>query len=163
MEKILKVDFEKCTGCRLCELVCSVTHDGISNPARSRIRVVKWEDMGVYVPMICQQCENAPCEAVCPVGAIKRDEDLDFLAVDYDMCIGCRSCVSACPFGAMNYNKTDKRVFKCDLCGGKPQCVAFCEEKAIDFISAETVSEPRKREAAMRFYTSQQHQVEVRE
>ena len=162
MEMILNVDFEKCTGCRLCELVCSVTHDGVSNPARSRIRVVKWEDVGVYVPMICQQCESAPCDAVCPVGAIKRDADLDCLIVDHDVCIGCRSCVSACPFGAMNYNHKDRRVFKCDLCGGKPQCVAFCEEKAVDFVPAETSSDHAKREAAMRFYTSKQHQVEVR-
>ena len=162
MENILKVNFEKCTGCRLCELVCSVTHDGISNPARSRIKVVKWEDVGVYVPMICQQCENAPCATVCPVGAIKRDADLDYLAVDYDVCIGCRSCVSACPFGAMSYNKTDKRVFKCDLCGGRPQCVAFCEEKAVDLVPAEADGNAMKREAAMRFYASRQHQVEVR-
>ena len=162
MEKILKVDYQKCTGCRLCELVCSVTHDGISNPSRSRVRVIKWEDIGVYVPMICQQCENAPCEAICPVGAIKRDEEDGSLGVDYNICIGCRSCVTACPFGAMNYNKTDRRVFKCDLCGGKPQCVEFCEEKAIDFIASESSSDHKKKEAAIRFYTSQEHQVEVR-
>jgi anaerobic carbon-monoxide dehydrogenase iron sulfur subunit len=162
MEKILKVDYQKCTGCRLCELVCSVTHDGISNPTRSRVRVVKWEEIGVYVPMICQQCENAPCQAVCPVGAIKRDLDADFLDVDYHICIGCRSCVSACPFGAMNYNKMDKRVFKCDLCAGQPQCVQCCEVKAIDFIAAEDSSDSKKKEAAARFYTSQQHQSEVR-
>jgi anaerobic carbon-monoxide dehydrogenase iron sulfur subunit len=162
MEKILTVDYQKCTGCRLCELVCSVSHDGISNPSRSRITVIKWEDIGVYVPMICQQCENAPCESICPVGAIKRDEDDGFLGVDYNICIGCRSCVSACPFGAMAYNKTDKRVFKCDLCGGKPQCVMFCEEKAIDYVPAETSSNQKKKEAAIRFTTSQQHQVEVR-
>ena len=78
MEKVLTVDYQKCTGCRLCELVCSVTHDGISNPARSRIKIVKWEDEGLYVPMICQQCEDAPCKNVCPVGAISRDADLRF-------------------------------------------------------------------------------------
>ena len=42
MAKMLYVDHEKCTGCRLCELVCAVYHDGVSNPARSRIRVLKW-------------------------------------------------------------------------------------------------------------------------
>ena len=160
MEKILKVDYQKCTGCRLCELVCSVTHDGISNPTRSRVKVIKWEDKGVYVPMICQQCENAPCESVCPVGAIRRDADEGFLAVDYNICIGCRSCVNACPFGAMNYNITDQRVFKCDLCGGKPQCVNFCDVKAVDFVPAEVFSDSKKKAAALRFYKSQEHRAQ---
>jgi len=43
MEKVLMIDYEKCTGCRLCELVCSVMHDGVSNPARSRIKVMRRE------------------------------------------------------------------------------------------------------------------------
>ena len=50
-DKVLMINPEKCTGCRLCELVCAVKHDGVSNPARSRIRVMKWEMDGVYIPM----------------------------------------------------------------------------------------------------------------
>ena len=53
MDKVLTVDFEKCTGCRLCEQVCTVMHDGVSNPARSRIKVVKWEDEGQYTDPKC--------------------------------------------------------------------------------------------------------------
>ena len=113
MEKVLMINYQKCTGCRLCELVCAVMHDGISNPTRSRIKVMKWESEGLYIPMSCQQCEDAPCMNVCPVKAISRDEDLGFVTVDYDVCIGCRSCVAVCPFGAMNYNTIDKKVFKC--------------------------------------------------
>jgi anaerobic carbon-monoxide dehydrogenase iron sulfur subunit len=64
MEKFLTVNAEKCTGCRLCEQVCSVVHEGVSNPAKSRIQIVKWEDEGRYIPMICQQCEDAPCQNV---------------------------------------------------------------------------------------------------
>ena len=98
MAKVLKVDYQKCTGCRLCELVCSVSHHGISNPARSRIKVMKWETEGLYIPMSCQQCEDAPCMSACPVKAISRDETLGRVMVDYDVCIGCRTCVSVCPF-----------------------------------------------------------------
>jgi len=76
MGKVLAITPEKCTGCRLCELVCSVFHDGVSNPTRSRIKVVKWESEGIYVPMSCQQCQDAPCMIVCPVKAISRDETL---------------------------------------------------------------------------------------
>jgi anaerobic carbon-monoxide dehydrogenase iron sulfur subunit len=150
MAKTLYIDYQKCTGCRLCELVCAVFHDGISNPARSRIKVMKWEAEGLYIPMTCQQCEDAPCMNVCPVKAISRDEELGRIFVDYDVCIGCRSCVAVCPFGAMNFNIKDKQVFKCDLCDGDPQCVRFCEEKAIDFLEVDDVSIYKKRDAATR-------------
>jgi len=150
MAKTLYIDYQKCTGCRLCELVCAVFHDGISNPARSRIKVMKWEAEGLYIPMSCQQCQDAPCMNVCPVKAISRDEELGRLFVDYDVCIGCRSCVGVCPFGAMNFNIKDKQVFKCDLCDGDPQCVRFCEVKAIDFLEMDDVSIYKKRDAATR-------------
>ena len=100
MQKILMTDYQKCTGCRLCELVCSVMHEGVSNPARSRIKVMKWESEGLYVPMSCQQCEDAPCMNVCPVKAISHDEDFGFLKVDYE-----RLC--HCP-------RTDFRSIPCD-------------------------------------------------
>ena len=150
MAKVLYVDHDKCTGCRLCELVCAVSHDGISNPARSRIRVMKWEAEGLYVPMTCQQCQDAPCLNVCPVKAISQDADTGRVLVDYNVCIGCRSCVSVCPFGAMSFNTTDRRVLKCDLCDGNPQCVRFCEVKAVDFIEADDVSLIKQRKAAER-------------
>ncbi|MFZ0449878.1 MAG: 4Fe-4S dicluster domain-containing protein [Desulfatiglandaceae bacterium] len=155
MEKILMINYQKCTGCRLCELVCTVMHDGVSNPSRSRIKVMKWESEGLYIPMACQQCDDAPCMNVCPVKAISRDEDFGFLTVDYDLCIGCRSCVAVCPFGAMNYNVIDKKVFKCDLCGGDPQCVRFCEEKAVDYVDADRVSIFKKKDAAKRLSVAQ--------
>lgn len=155
MAKALYIDYQKCTGCRLCELVCAVKHDGFSNPARSRIRVIKWEAEGLYVPMSCQQCEDAPCLNVCPVKAISRDEDLGLVMVDYDVCIGCRSCVVVCPFGAMSFNVIDRKVFKCDLCDGDPQCVRFCEEKAVDFVEVDDVSILKKRDAAQKLSAAQ--------
>ena len=150
MSKVLHVDHQKCTGCQLCELVCAVSHDGISNPTRSRIRVVKWEAEGLYIPMTCQQCQDAPCMNVCPVKAISRNEESAKVTVDYDVCIGCRSCVGVCPFGAMSFNPVDKRVFKCDHCDGDPQCVRFCEEKAVDYIEADRVAINKRRKAAER-------------
>lgn len=150
MAKVLMIDYEKCTGCRQCELVCSVSHDGVSNPSRSRINIIKWESEGLYIPMSCQQCEDAPCMTVCPVKAIHRDQDLDYVKIDYDVCIGCRLCVAVCPFGAMNYNGIDKKVFKCDLCEGEPNCVRFCEVKAIDYVDTDELSMLKKRNAAQK-------------
>ena len=148
--KVLMINYEKCTGCRLCELVCSVRHEGVSNPSRSRIKVIKWEADGLYIPMSCQQCEDAPCLNVCPVKAISRDEALSRVMVDYDVCIGCRSCVAVCPFGAMHFDVIDRKVAKCDLCDGDPQCVSFCDMKAVDYVGADRVSVLKKREAALR-------------
>jgi carbon-monoxide dehydrogenase iron sulfur subunit len=150
MTKVLTVDFEKCTGCRLCELVCSVKHEGVSNPSRSRLKVEKWEWEGLYIPMLCQQCEDAPCKSVCPVKAISRDEELGRLTVDYEVCIGCRSCVAVCPFGAMSFDTVGKKVIKCDLCDGAPTCASFCDVKAIDYVDAQQVNVAKQRDAAKR-------------
>jgi Fe-S-cluster-containing hydrogenase component 2 len=150
MAKALYIDYEKCTGCRLCELVCAVKHYGISNPARARIKVMKWEQEGVYVPMSCQQCQDAPCQNICPAKAISRDDEMSRVMVDYDKCIGCRLCVAVCPFGAMSFKVIDKQVLKCDLCDGDPQCVRFCDRKAVDFVSPDEVSIDKKRTAAER-------------
>ncbi len=136
MAKVLVIDYEKCTGCRLCEQVCSVKHEGVVNPARSRIKVIKWESEGRYVPMSCQQCESAPCQAICPVKAISRDESLNRLMIDYDTCIGCRMCVAICPFGAMTFDALAQKVIKCDYCDGDPLCASFCDVKAIRYADA---------------------------
>ncbi len=148
MAKVLNITHEKCTGCRLCELVCAVSHEGVSNPTKARINVVKWEAEGLYIPVSCQQCEDAPCKAACPVKAIYRDEVLDCVKVDYDKCIGCRTCVSVCPFGGMSFDVKNKRVFKCDFCDGDPQCVRFCYTKAVDYVEAGKLSTDRMRQAA---------------
>lgn len=151
MANILMMDYEKCTGCRLCELVCSVKHEGVSNPTRSRIKIVKWEMEGRFIPMSCQQCESAPCQAVCPVKAISRDENLNRVDIDYDICIGCRICVAVCPFGSITYDTLAKRAIKCDFCDGDPACVKFCETGAIQYVDAGVVSSVKQRAAAEKF------------
>ncbi|MFC2039012.1 4Fe-4S dicluster domain-containing protein [Chloroflexota bacterium] len=148
MSKVLVLDHEKCTGCRACELACSIKHEGVSNPERSRIKIVKWEWEGRYVPMSCQQCESAPCMAICPVKAISRDENLNRVMVDYDACITCRMCVAVCPFGAMGFDARGKKVIKCDLCDGDPQCVRFCETKAVQYLEASDQNASKRIEVA---------------
>ena len=77
---------------------------------------------------------------------------MTYMALRFDStkCIGCRLCVAVCPFGAMNYNAIDKKVFKCDLCEGEPNCVRFCEVKAIDYVDADQLSMSKKRDAAQK-------------
>lgn len=89
--------------------------------------------------------------AVCPKDAIYRDDELNRVMVDYDLCIGCRMCMTACPFGAMGYDPGEKKVFKCDLCDGDPYCASFCDMKAIDYVEASSANLKRKRESGSRF------------
>lgn len=148
MNKMLIVDHSKCTGCRLCEVVCSVKKNGTANPARARIAVIKWESLCVETPMLCQQCESAPCMVVCPVRALSRDDDMGRVSLDYDLCIGCKFCVAACPFGAMGIDAVTRKVIKCDLCDGDPTCVKFCETKALQYEDSNTATMTKMREAA---------------
>jgi carbon-monoxide dehydrogenase iron sulfur subunit len=149
--KILAVDYEKCTGCRNCEMACSVSHVRACNPAKSAVRIVKWESEGLNVPIVCQQCEEPACANICPVQAISRDADTDAMVADYDLCVGCRMCVVACPFGAVAFDVHQRQAIKCDLCGGaEPWCVRFCEPGALTYKLSSTVSADKKRAAGHR-------------
>ncbi len=133
----LIIDYEKCVGCESCEQACSTKKTGISNPALSRIGIVRKRLGAENIPIVCQQCEeSSPCMVVCPTKAISRDHKLGKVAVNYEACIGCRMCVAVCPFGSMRFDETQRKVIKCDLCDGDPTCVKFCQHKAIQYLDA---------------------------
>jgi Fe-S-cluster-containing hydrogenase component 2 len=151
MQKILFVDPEKCTGCRLCETVCSMHHEKVLDLTKARIHVVKWETAGLYIPIICQQCDDPICETVCPVKAMKHDVKTGAIQIDYNLCVGCRLCVQMCPFGGVEINSKAGKVFKCDLCQGEPTCVKFCDPKALQYLNATAVNVKKRRAAAERY------------
>ena len=151
MNRVLAADYEKCTGCRNCETACSVFHVQACNPAKSAVRIVKWAKSGLNVPVFCQQCEVPACANICPVQAISRDADTGAMIVDIDLCVGCRMCMVACPFGAVVLDRDRRQAIKCDLCGGvEPWCVRFCEPGALTFEPSPAVSLHKKREAGRR-------------
>ena len=84
------------------------------------------------LPTMCQQCEDAPCVNVCPTGASYRDPKTNVVLVNKEQCIGCKYCMMACPYGVRAWNKEEKCVEKCTLCGqltsqGElPACVKSC-------------------------------------
>ncbi len=151
MQKILHIDPEKCSGCRLCESVCSIHHERVCNPAWSRINVVKWDTVGLYVPMVCQQCETPLCEIACPMHAIRKNEKTGVVTVDDELCVGCKLCLMLCPFGGVSLDTRKGKILKCDLCDGDPHCVRFCEPKALQFLNATVANLKKKRDAARKF------------
>lgn len=154
-------DSSRCIGCQTCMAACLEAHNIPGNIAQPRLRVTRTYD--ISAPVACHHCEDAPCAKACPTGAVFFDPENHRIGVDESKCIGCKSCVMACPFGAVKVatkqvpvlmgdvqvgTKTKSFVLKCDLCvdrPGGPACVAACptkglvllDEKALEDMSAE--------------------------
>ncbi len=120
-------DYENCSGCRRCELACSMHHEGWMWPEASRIRVFM-PFPGVEVPHLCAQCDDYPCVESCPVDALSIDGGTTAVIVDSEACTGCGACVEACPGTVPYLHPRDRKATICDLCGGDPECVEVCQE-----------------------------------
>lgn len=151
MQYCLILNPEKCTGCRRCEVACSFFKEKECNPAKSRIHVLSWEKECLDFPLYCVQCLKPACKTVCPVNAIKVDENTGIVKIDNDLCIGCRMCMIACPIGAISMDSANKKLLKCDLCEGKPRCVEYCEPKALEYVPSATSSISKMRRNAKKF------------
>ena len=156
-------DPSKCTGCKTCELQCSIAHSRSKEllsalfetpPSLPRISVA-WAP-AVNVPVKCAHCETAPCLLGCPVGAIRRDPAADAVLVDDRRCIGCFSCILVCPYGAIRLSHDRKRVHKCDGCverlaeGREPACASSCPTRALAYREIEELAKERTHTAAAR-------------
>lgn len=136
MRSYIVADGEICSGCRMCEAVCSLRHESAVSPQLSRIEVRSWPFEGfrseVYT---CQQCEDPACLSACPTGALQRVEGTDALVIEKSTCTGCQLCREACPFtpSRIRYDERAKVCIKCDLCNGTPTCVKYCMESALRF------------------------------
>ena len=144
----IQINPEKCTGCRICELICAFTKHTEFNPKRSRIRIVKLDKFFADVPVVCKQCHDPSCEASCPVGAVTQDPHT-IVHVDEKTCNGCELCVEACPFGGIFIDPLTNAAIVCDLCGGVPQCVKWCPTGALEFRPADSSSQRERRDAVV--------------
>lgn len=146
------VDTAKCTGCKTCQLSCKDKNDSPIGVNFRRVYEyaggdwVQHEDgtfsndvFAYYVSVSCNHCSSPACTKACPTGAMhKRDED-GLVVVDQKVCVGCRYCEMACPYGAPQFNPEQKVMSKCDGCferidqGLKPVCVESCPLRAIEF------------------------------
>ena len=125
-------DEKLCHGCQSCMVACSLVHEGQVIPSRARIQVDVDPFTGSHAIHYCHQCLRAPCAESCPVEAIRWVEG-GYWTVDEALCIGCGSCVEACPFGAMLLMTEidEAHALKCDTCEGAPECVASCPKGAL--------------------------------
>jgi Fe-S-cluster-containing hydrogenase component 2 len=150
MAKALVVDWEKCDGCRKCMTACALRHTGTGDTSRSRIRIEEYKPDGVCLPVVCHQCEDAPCIAACPTMARARDQETGKTTIDYGRCIGCKTCIAVCPFGAASYDQVTRRVITCDLCDGEPECVKACQTGAVTYVVKADMHQKKQIEAAGR-------------
>lgn len=161
------IDLEKCVGCHGCSVACKQANG--TPPGDTRSKVLRSYE-GEYPntkrsirPMLCMMCSNPACVPVCPTGATSIREEDGIVVIDKEKCIGCQSCMKACPYGARYYiadgdgyfgsdlneyeatvydakQMLPKTVDKCDFCighsdDGKPDpvCVKACFTEARKF------------------------------
>jgi anaerobic carbon-monoxide dehydrogenase iron sulfur subunit len=147
-----------CSGCRLCELWCSMNNMGAFNPLRARIRIMEM-GTGIDIPVTCQQCQNPACQAACAFDAIYFDPKLSIVRVDATKCTGCEECVGACPYGIITLDPATNTAIKCELCGGgEPACVSICPSNVLGALTNAGVSEyNRRRYAAVLAFDDETH------
>lgn len=175
MNTFVVADPNKCIGCRTCEIACVVAHsdhnifttESADIEFAPRLSVVKTAK--VSAPIQCRQCEDAPCANVCPNGSISTKDGVVY--IDKTTCVGCKTCLIACPLGAIEliseYNggekvlqeklkviESGKLCFKekmiankCDLCRGRengPACVEVCPTNAFEIIKSTDLNQSVK-------------------
>jgi Fe-S-cluster-containing hydrogenase component 2 len=123
----IKRNYKNCSGCRRCEIACSLHHEGKIWPEASRIRVFMFVP-GVEIPQLCFQCEDYPCVEACPVEALSVNSQTGAVNVDVSKCTECGLCVKICPANVPFSHPRENHIVICDLCSGKPKCVEACRE-----------------------------------
>lgn len=136
---------DNCTGCHRCEMWCSMKRKGVINIERSVIHVLRREP-SIDTPLVCLQC--GICLESCPRDLITRNKKTKAIEIDEEGCKFCGTCMAACPYGMITFDKIDKHAAKCDLCGGDPECVKHCRDKAILYADINKVALNRREAAA---------------
>ncbi len=134
------IDNRKCIGCHACTVACKSEYDVAIGVNRTWVKYVEKGEYPntrrLFSVMRCNHCENAPCAKICPVEALHiRDDGI----VDFDnrRCIGCKSCMQACPYDSLYIDPKTHTAAKCNYCshridiGLNPACVNVCPEQAI--------------------------------
>jgi len=141
MQKGFYLDISRCTSCYACVVACKA-HHAIHEENVFWRRVMTLET-GTYpnvrlgnFSLSCMHCSTPACKEVCPTKAISKRREDGLVLVDPSLCIGCKMCLTACPFGVPQYGK-DGKMQKCNFCaerldkGEQPACMNVCPTRAI--------------------------------
>ena len=154
--KFVSADPDKCVGCQVCEYICAFEKEKVFNPIKSRIRTVRLHPF-INLALTCRLCEDAPCVAACPRDALEQSEEAGVVLIDEDKCNGCGWCIEACDFGAVTLHPETRVVMMCDLCAHRsdknPQCVEWCPEEALDFVTADVLAQKARRTAVKKLFS----------
>ncbi|MDR2386014.1 MAG: 4Fe-4S dicluster domain-containing protein [Deltaproteobacteria bacterium] len=151
MNSFIKANPARCIGCRTCLISCVVAHEGRQlfergfDDYKFNPRLFMVKTSMVTAPVHCRHCETPACKAACASGAISLQGQR--VMVNSSKCIGCKNCLLACPFGAMDLVETGqilpdgqprKVALKCDLCADladSPACVRVCLTDALELVT----------------------------
>jgi Fe-S-cluster-containing hydrogenase components 2 len=135
---------EVCIGCRLCEVHCVVAHSQYKDnivkafkkaPHRPLPRITVEENRPISFGLQCRHCDDPKCVKSCITGAMQQDPETGIVTNDETRCIGCWTCILACPYGVIKRDFKGRKVAsKCDFCiesGGEPACVKNCPNEAL--------------------------------
>jgi len=147
-KKYIVYDPSLCTGCHTCELVCSTYKEGGKyQPSLSRIQVID-DPFGGSInsvePKVCWQCQDPKCMVACTFGAISIDGKTGARYIDEKKCQGkcydTQPCIEACGQDfdppRIVFDPKERVALMCDLCGGNPQCVEWCSNGTLKYVSA---------------------------
>lgn len=131
-----------CIGCRACEIACKDKNGLNAGPRFRRVQYIEggtYPDVYAYkVNVSCNHCAEPACLPPCPTGAIFKRKKDGIVDIDSTLCIGCRRCEAACPYGAPQFDVVEQVVKKCNMCvdeieaGRKPYCVMACMMRVLD-------------------------------
>jgi Fe-S-cluster-containing dehydrogenase component/formate-dependent nitrite reductase membrane component NrfD len=129
------IDLPKCIGCHACTIACKSEHDIPVGVNRCWVKTVEKgtfpDTRRFFLPVLCNQCEEAPCMNICPTGALFKRRD-GIVDLNGDSCIGCKACMAACPYDQLFIDPNTKTAEKCNFCANRienklePACVSVC-------------------------------------
>lgn len=156
---VLNHDHENCIGCQACEIHCK-SNKGLERGAFPCKLITTGPVMSGPLPRIrfvfmpCFHCEDAWCMRACPTGAVRRRDKDGIVYIEDSACIGCKSCVVACPWGAAQWNPQTGKAVKCDFCmdrldaGLQPACVSKCVTQCLELAELGPLTDERRRHRA---------------
>jgi Fe-S-cluster-containing dehydrogenase component/formate-dependent nitrite reductase membrane component NrfD len=129
------IDLKKCIGCHACTIACKAEHDIPIGVNRCWVKTVEKgtfpETRRFFLPVLCNQCEDAPCMSICPTNALFKRRD-GIVDLNGEACIGCKACMVACPYDQLFIDPNTRTAEKCNFCANRvenelqPACVSVC-------------------------------------